>query len=133
MVIKIFKAKPSDTLEIMNLERKVWKNAFNLEDVSGKYDLGSFIRLGLVFVAKEKNKIVGAIIAFGTAKGDIFLADWVVDEKYQNQGIGKKLYNRLIKNIKNRKLIAFVESRYKKSIISHKKMGFKIKKRIKDI
>lgn len=133
MTIKILRAKPSDTLEIMDLERRVWKNAFNLQDVAGKYDLGSFIRMGLVFIAKDKNKIIGAIISFGTAKGDMFLADWVVDAKYRNLGIGTKLYKKLVSNIKDHSLITFVESRYKESIKAHKKIGFKIQKRIKDI
>jgi len=133
MKIKIIRAKPSNDLEILRLERKVWKEGFNLKDVSGKYDLGSFIRLGLVFVAKDKNKIVGAIISFRTEKGEIFIADWVVDEKYRNLGIGTKLYNKLKSSVKNRSLITFIETRYRDSIKMHKKMGFRIKKKVRDI
>ncbi|MCX6722283.1 MAG: GNAT family N-acetyltransferase [Candidatus Staskawiczbacteria bacterium] len=131
--IKITLAKPSDTNKIVQLEREVWKEAFGLDGVAGKYDVGSFIRLGLVFVAKDKNKIVGAIISFGTESKDMFIADWVVDKKYRNHGIGKELFNKLIKKLKNRKLITFIEERYKESIHFHKEMGFKTIKTVKDI
>jgi predicted N-acetyltransferase YhbS len=133
MEIKIAKAKPSDDLEILKLERRIWKEDFHLKDVAGKYDLGSFIRLGLVFVAKYKNKIVGTIISFVTKTGEIFIADWIVDEKYRNLGIGTRLYNKLKSNAKKRKFITYIETRYKDSIRIHKKMGFKIKKKVRDI
>lgn len=52
MKIEIVKAKPSNNLEIFDLERRVWKDIFRLKDVSGKYDLGSFIKMGLVLLLK---------------------------------------------------------------------------------
>lgn len=133
MKIRITQAKPSDNLEILKLERKVWKESLNLKDVAGKYDLGSFIRFGLVFVAKHKNKIIGAIISFKAMGGEVFIADLVVDEKYRKIGIGTKLYNKVKNKVKTHSLITFVEERYKDSIRMHKKMGFKIKKKIKDV
>lgn len=132
-MIKIVQAKPSDTLKIMKLEQEVWKKEFKLKGVAGQYDLGSFIRLGLVFVAKDEDKIIGAIVSFGTASGDMFLADWVIDEKYRNLGIGTKLFNKLISKIKNRKLISYVEERYEESIRFHKRMGFKVQKMVRDV
>lgn len=133
MKIEIVKAKPSNNLEIFDLERRVWKDIFRLKDVSGKYDLGSFIKMGLVFIAKDNDKIIGAIISFGTINGNIFVADWFVDKKYQSLGIGRRLYNKLLRSIKNKQVITIIGTDYKKSINFHKKMGFKIKKRIKDV
>ena len=102
MVIRIVRAKSEDTREIMNSERKVWKDSFNLSDVSGKYDLGSFINLGLVLVARDGKKLVGAIITFGTFKGELFIADWFVNKEYRGKGVGKSLYKRLVQEAKGR-------------------------------
>jgi L-amino acid N-acyltransferase YncA len=133
MKIQIKRARQTDVLEILNLELRVWEIGFGLKGVAGKYDLGSFIRFGKVFVAKQGNKIIGAIIAFSTCDGCIFLVDWVVNKRHRGLGIGKRLYVRLVESIKGKKLISFVEERYTESISAHKSMGFKIRMKLKDV
>lgn len=130
--VLIQSASLSDEKQILNLERAVWKETLNLRDVADKYDLATFIRFGYVFVAKSKGKVVGAIIAIRTKRNHIFVADWVVKKGFRRQGIGKKLYQRLLNCERGYKFISLVSSRYKASVAAHKKMGFKEKKIIKD-
>lgn len=133
MVIRIVRARSKDTREILNLDEKVWKEALNLTDVCGKYDLGAYIQLGLVLIAKDGEKIIGAIITHATMNGEVFVNDWFVDKKYRGKGVGKLLYNRLIEDCKNKPLITFIDPRYKESLKFHLDIGFKIKKKVRDI
>ena len=130
--VKIMKAKLADEKQILQLERRVWRNAQHLSDVADKYDLGSFIRFGYVFVAKHKAKTVGAIIAIRTNKDDVFVGDWVVDEKYRGKQVGRGLYERLLAAVKGTSIVTLVSSRYQTSIHAHQKLGFKEKRLIKD-
>ena len=75
---------------------------------------------------------MGAIVAIRTRNNKIFVADWVVDKKYREHGIGLKLYKKLMKDTKGSAIDALVSERYVKSVELHKKMGFKIKDVIPD-
>ena len=131
-MIKILRAALMDNQKILNLERRVWKDFLGLSDVAGKYDLGSFIRFESVFVAKDKDKVIGAIVAIKTRNNKLFVADWVVDKKYRGKKIGLKLYKRLLKEAKSEAIDSLVSERYTKSVELHKRMGFKIKDIIPD-
>jgi L-amino acid N-acyltransferase YncA len=129
--VKIVKAKLADEKQILDLERRVWSEQ-NLSDVADKYDLGSFIRFGYVFVAKHQNKTVGAIIAIRTNKDDVFVGDWVVDKQHRGKQVGRALYQKLMDSVKGTSIITLVSSRYKTSVAAHKKLGFKEKRLIRD-
>ena len=131
-MIKIAKAKIGDNKGIRDLEKKIWKE-FRIDDAAtNKYDIGSFIRFGYVFVAKVKSKIVGAIIAIRTNNNSIFIIDWIVDKNFREQGIGSALYKDLMRHTKGDSLITLVSQRYKASVKAHKNMGFKLIRMIKD-
>jgi ribosomal protein S18 acetylase RimI-like enzyme len=124
MTIQILRAKVSEAQEIRKLETKVWG-----EEVVNKYDIPMFVRFGYVFVAKDKNKIVGAIIAYKTKDDDIYVCDWVVDQKYRNKKIGLKLYTKLINSVKN-PIITFLDPKRIPTIKAHELLGFKIVKKV---
>ncbi len=131
-MLVISRAKISDVEEIKKLERRVWKEYMNLEDVTGDYGLGPLIRFGYVFVAKVDGKIVGVIVALKTKDSSVFVEDWVVDKNYRGQKIGRKLYEKLIEAVGNVHLVTWVNSRYVDSVEAHKKIGFKMHKIVKD-
>ncbi len=128
-MMKIIKAKISDSKNIRALEQKVWKE----KDVAGKYDLVVDIRFEYCFIAKEKHKLIGAILAIKTKNNKIYVQDWFVDKEYRNRGIGKKLYFRLFKATKGFSILTFIHPNFKESLEVHKKLGFKLLKKVKDV
>jgi len=124
--ITISKAKVSESQKIRNLENKVWK-----EEVTNKYDAPMFVWFGYVFVAKHNNKIIGAIISYPTNNNEVYVGDWIVDKEYRNNKIGQKLYNKLIKEVKEKAIVSFINPKNVRSLETHKKLGFKIIKKVK--
>jgi len=127
-MIKISKAKPKESQSIRQFEQFVWDE----ECITSKYDIVSFVTYGYVFLAKDKDKIVGTIVAIKTKDNEVRILDWIVHEKYRHMGIGTRLYKRLKKEIGKLTMIAYVESDNKASIEGHKKLGFKCTKEITD-
>lgn len=121
MKIKIQKAKVEDAQTIRGLETKVWK-----EEVTNKYDIPMFVRFGYVFIAKDKEKIIGAIIGYKTNKDEVYISDLVVDFNYRRQGIGEKLKERLLKEVKGMDVVSFLDPENTPTIELNKKMGAKI-------
>ena len=127
-MITISKAVKSDSKNIIELEERVWKE----KNVTSIYDIPIFIKYGYTFVAKDENKIIGVIIAIKTKEDNIFVLDWIIDKKYRRREIGKKLYKKLITSIKNSAILSLVDENNIASINAHKKLGFKIIKKLKD-
>jgi len=84
----------------------------------------------LCFVAKDKDKIIGAICSYFTKDNELYICDWVVDKNYQGRKIGINLYKRLLKKTKSVSLISFINYKAVKSLELHKKLGFKIIKKV---
>lgn len=127
-MLKIFRARISESPAIRKLEQIVWKD----KNCTGKYENGYLARFGYIFVAKDKNKIVAAILAMKTAKEEIYVEDIIVHPKYQNHGIGKKLYETLFVACGNLPILAWVNKTNEASIKLHKELGFKGVKQIKN-
>ncbi len=126
-MIKIKKAKINQSQKIRALENEIWD-----EEVVNIYDMAAFITFGYVFIAEDKNKIIGAICAFATKNNEVYLNDWVVDKKHRGKGIGKKLFEKLKKEIGNKNIISYVELKNGISVAAHKKLGFELVKKVKD-
>jgi L-amino acid N-acyltransferase YncA len=125
--LKIRRAKINDAQKIRILETRVWG-----EECTNKYDIPMYIRFGYVYVAEINNKIVGAICAYKTRNNAIYVCDWFVDEHYRKDGIGTKLYNMLIDAAVYYKIITFLDPKNLPTVAAHKKMGFKVTKKVKD-
>ncbi len=91
-----------------------------------------FIRFGYVFVAKESETIVGAIIALPTKDGKIKVNDLVVHPNYHRKGIGTQLYQILIKEVLEKEIISVVEEDNIASLQMHRKLGFQVEQEIDD-
>ena len=123
-MITISKAKIKDCPKIVELEKKIRNEDF----VSNVYESAAFIKYGFVFIAKDNEKIIWAIIAFMGKNDIVFVTDFVVDPKYRNYGIWHKLYNKLIKEWK-KTIHALVWPDYKESINLHEELWFKLIKK----
>jgi len=127
-MVSITRAKRYDGPAIRKLEQKVWKD----RDVTGKYEDSYLIRFGYAFVAKEKRKIIGAILAMKTSNGELYVEDVIIHPQWQRQGIGRRLYETLLAAWEGGPVIALVSTANEASIRLHKELGFKAMKRIKD-
>lgn len=127
-MLKILPAKPNESQLIRRFEQSVW----NDPGITSRYDIVSFVTYGYVFLAKENNKIIGAIIAIKTKRDEIRILDWLVHKNYRHLGIGTKLYNKLRQTVAGHAIIAYVESGNAASLAGHKKLGFKPVKKVTD-
>ena len=126
--MQISQAKGSDSPGIRKLEQQVYKD----KDISGKYENGYLIKFEYVFVAKEKNKIIAAILAMKTAKEEIYVEDIIISHKFQHHGLGRRLYETLLARCGNYPILALVNTTNEHSIALHKELGFKGVKKIQD-
>ncbi len=127
-MINISQAKVFENSAIRKLEQQVWKG----KDISGNYKNLDLIKFDYVFVAKEKNKIIGAILAMKTVKDEIYVEDVIIHPKWQHQCIEKKLYETLLAACGNVSVITSVDITNDASIKLHKELGFKGVKKIKN-
>jgi putative acetyltransferase len=131
--MKITKAKVKDTEEIkdfikINLEEIFNSKAVGLEDLDNiKKNFDIFL------IARENEKIIGTIGVKN--EGDARISRMYINKEFRGKGIGKKLFDRIIK---------YCSKKYKRIFLTtydvmnsegfYKKMGFnifKIKKEIK--
>jgi L-amino acid N-acyltransferase YncA len=124
--IKIVKAKIEDAQKIRILETKVWA-----EECTNKYDIPMYIRFGYVYVAKEGNRIIGAICSYKTKDNKVYVCDWFVDNKYRGKSIGMKLYKKLISSVKF-PIVTFLDPARIPTVKAHEKLGFKLLKKVKN-
>lgn len=127
-MITISRAKISESQKVRRLEQTVWKSNI----ITSQYDAAFFVHYGHVFVAKDKNKIVGAIVAIKTKGNEIKIIDWVVAELYRRHGVGLRLYQALKKAAGKLPLIAWVKTTNHPSLEAHRKLGFKKTKKLVD-
>ncbi|MBI2984989.1 MAG: GNAT family N-acetyltransferase [Candidatus Kerfeldbacteria bacterium] len=127
-MIKISRAKPSESQKVREFERKVWGGPY----MTGTYDIASFVSFGYVFLAKDQDEIIGAIIAMKTKNDEVYIADWFVHPKYRRTGIGTKLYERLKEDAQGLTIIAYIESKNIASLKGHEKLGFKRYRKTQD-
>ena len=85
-------------------------------------------------MAENQGKILGYIIAYNSS-GNGDLDSIAIDPKYRKLGIGSQLVNYTIERFKKmglKKVFLEVRTTNKKAISFFKKLGFEIKKMIKD-
>ena len=124
--IRIVNAKIEDSKQIRALETKIWG-----EECTNKYDIPMYIRFGYVYVAKEKNKVIGVICSYKTKDNKLYVCDWFVDEKYRGRNIGMRLYKRLISNARL-PIVTFLDPARIPTIKAHEKLGFRLLKKVKN-
>ncbi len=129
-MITISKAKIQDNFAIIDLEKKIRNEKY----VGNVYENSAFINYWFVFVAKDQTKLIGAIVSFIGKNDTIYVTDIVVDPRYRGQHIWKMLYQKVIHEAKKIKkdIHALVWPEYIESNNLHKKLWFKLTKKIKE-
>lgn len=119
-MVRIRKAVLSDAQHIRALETRVWT-----EEVTSKYDIATFVSYGYVFVAESEGALVGAIVAIEQKQGGIYVMDLVVDSNFRREGVGRKLYERLlgVARLKKKIVQTHVGKSYRESYRLHTNLG----------
>ena len=130
--IKIEPAKESDNKDITKLFRKLYEGDENMKFYSSKVS-PSNVRFGSkVFVAREKNRLVGFCWAIWYEhiknKGVGIIEELYVDEGYRRKGIGKKLVDVALKFLSKNVLVVLVttENGLKDAQKFYESRGFKL-------
>jgi ribosomal protein S18 acetylase RimI-like enzyme len=126
--ITISRATRVDAEPIRALEQRVWAE----RDVTGRYEVGPIIRFGRAFVAKRAGRVIGAILASPTLDGSLHVSDWVVDKRWRRRGIGRKLYDALLRAEPTRRLVTIVGRSQRPSLRAHRTLGFRCVASIRD-
>lgn len=131
-MIKIRRYKKTDSKNVVSL----WKDVFNPKKPHNDPELVIKMKTnfddGLFFVADENNKIIGTVIAgFDGHRGWIY--SLAVLPKYRRNGIGTKLVNKALNELKQLGCIKVNLQIYdnNKTVVEfYKKIGFSIEDRI---
>ncbi len=128
MKISIARARIPDVDGILELQGNIWRDEGGQ---SNRYDMCDWISHGYAFVAKHRNRIVGAITAFRTSRNELYVTEWIVDKEYRRKGIGSRLYRRLISTTQL-PILSILSTDYKESVAGHSKLGFRLVKRLRN-
>jgi len=132
----IIKAKKADLKEIARLMKtELAKPPFNERDKLESIikSLKFYFKLGKIYIAKEKNEIIGVIV-FKKEQfwegGVIIIEDLVIKNEFRGKGIGKNLLDYVKDSAKKEKIksILFTTNRKSGAIEFYKKLGYKIEK-----
>ncbi|RVU85944.1 N-acetyltransferase [Leucothrix sargassi] len=94
------RAEPNDFLDIAALDRIAWKDNPSAEFIpDGEHVWRVWVEHALVYVAKENDTLVGAVVAFPCLSGDFFLHKVFVDLNYRGQGIAPQLFELLFSEL----------------------------------
>ncbi len=126
-MIRIAKAKVSESQEVRLLEKRVWR-----EEVTNKYDIPMLVRFGYAYVAKDNGTIIGAILGFAAQNQEVYICDLVIDPNYRRMGVGEKLYKKFLARTKGRNIVSFIDPDNTASIALNLKLGAKIVRKIKN-
>lgn len=94
------KAQVEDFLGIADLDRRAWSDSrFGERIPDGEHVWRVWIAGAYVYVARDGSQVVGAIVAFPTRQGTLFVHKVMVDERYRRRGIGTRLFDLLLEDI----------------------------------
>lgn len=99
-MIKYEKTTVSEFLAIAELDREAWKLNRNSEFIpDGEHVWRLWVEHALVFLAKEANVVIGAILAFPCISKKWCVHKVFVRQDKRGLGIGTKLFDELLKEI----------------------------------
>lgn len=144
MKISIRLAKNSDLNDYSDLLQKAYKAAYTDESIGltkdcfskkifASPDIQKYLKSHLIINNRQKtwfafinSQMIGAITCISKSKKEVELTGFYVALKYQDRGIGKKLY-RLVVDFANRKdLVLDIYAHNTKTIEMYKRWGWKL-------
>ncbi|MBI2444694.1 MAG: GNAT family N-acetyltransferase [Candidatus Magasanikbacteria bacterium] len=127
-MITLARAKPKESQAIRRLEQRVWRAS----NITSPYDIAFYVRFGYAWIARDAQRLIGAIVALKTRNDEVKIVDWVVEPKYRRRGIGERLYRALERASRGLPIIALVKETNRPSLRAHQKLGFKPVRAIRD-
>jgi len=94
------RAQGRDFLGIAVLDRHAWSDGRHAERIpDGEHVWRVWVAGAYVYVARDGAEVVGAIVAFPTRQGTLFVHKVMVDKRYRGRGIGTRLFDLLLEHI----------------------------------
>jgi len=94
------RAEKEDFLAIAALDRHAWSDSRHAERIpDGEHVWRVWVTGAYVFVARDGAEFVGAIVAFPTRQGTLFVHKVMVERRYRERGIGSRLFVLLLEDI----------------------------------
>jgi ribosomal protein S18 acetylase RimI-like enzyme len=94
------RAQGKDFVGIAALDRAAWSDGHHPERIpDGEHVWRVWVAGAYVHVARDGAQVVGAIVAFPTRQGILFVHKVMVDKRRQGCGIGTKLFALLLEDI----------------------------------
>jgi ribosomal protein S18 acetylase RimI-like enzyme len=94
------RAQGRDFLGIAALDRHAWNDGRHPERIpDGEHVWRVWVAGAHVHVARDGARVVGAIVAFPTRQGTLFVHKVMVDEPYRGRGIGTTLFKMLLADV----------------------------------
>jgi [ribosomal protein S18]-alanine N-acetyltransferase len=93
-------ATPADFVGIAGLDARAWRDSPHPERIpDGEHVWRVWVDDAFVFVARHGDEVVGAIVAFPTRHGTLFVHKVMVDVRYRERGIGTRLFRLLLDHV----------------------------------
>jgi len=93
-------ATHADFVGIAGLDARAWRESAHPERVpDGEHVWRVWVDDAVVLVARHGDEVVGAIVAFPTLAGALFMHKVMVDERFRRQGIGSRLFELLLAHV----------------------------------
>ncbi len=126
-MIRIQRAGVKDFLKIAELDRAAWGQNRNSEFIpDGEHAWRLWVEHGLVYAAKEDEKIIGAILAFPCLSEEFCIHKVFVKPGCRKMKIGTRLFIRLLSDLDQRGVPSFltVDPLNKSALALYMKWGF---------
>ena len=94
------RAQPQDFLGIAELDRHAWSDSPYAGSIpDGEHVWRVWVAGAYVYVARDGAQVVGAVVAFPTRQGVLFVHKVMVENRYRGCGIGTRLFDLLLEEI----------------------------------
>ena len=94
------RAQGKDFVGIAALDRHAWRDGHHPERIpDGEHVWRVWVAGAYVHVARDGAQVVGAIVAFPTRQGILFVHKVMVDKRRRGRGIGTRLFDLLLDDI----------------------------------
>ena len=98
--VEFGKAQGQDFLGIAALDQHAWSEGRHPERIpDGEHVWRVWVAGAYVHVARDGDRVVGAIVAFPTRQGMLFVHKVMVDKQHRGRGIGSRLFDLLLADI----------------------------------
>jgi ribosomal protein S18 acetylase RimI-like enzyme len=93
-------ARPEDFVGIAELDSRAWTASAHPDRVpDGEHVWRIWVDDAFVFVARDGDRVVGAIVALPSRHGLLFVHKVMVDAAYRRRGIGTRLFELLLEHV----------------------------------